>query len=178
MKGWPISHWVIHFAGRGFVRELQKWCEMKQRANGLAGLMRRHSIIALRNAIIVTQPGKVMENRWSQTSLWLVIYNLIMIPDWFTDKSLRICWRMQFSMDLTHLKFLLKAQMTKVKVIHLEWSIKQLCRVLCNVMFATSFGKFSLCVKIHTRKYCPGVWWWTSVITANWHQELPSLTGD
>ena len=49
-------------------------------------------------------------------------HNLIMTPDWFTDKSLRICWRMQFSMDLTHFKFLLKAQMTKVKVIHLEWS--------------------------------------------------------
>ena len=65
------------------------------------------------------------------------------------------------SMDLTHLKFLLKAQISKSKSnpsrVILLCCIKQLCQVLCNVMFATSFGKFSLCVKIHTRKFCPDV---------------------
>ena len=37
-------------------------------------------------------------------------------------------------------------------------------------MFATTFGKICLCVKIHTRKCCPpGVCGWTNMISANWH---------
>ena len=127
-----------------------------------------HSINALRNAIIVTGKVMLLANRWSHTRIGLVSRIPVRHLIGHLTKSVRIC---QGMLQWISLKLLLKAQITKVKVIHRLNYMRQFQSKCCVMSCLQQFlARFVYVWKFTPGSVVPGVCGWTNMIPANWHQ--------